>query len=362
MDWEAAVFDRSRLAVAHALNAAGLRNLFNAVCRDALDATQATRASIWYFEANGSISCQYLIDRRSANAPAGMVISRDQYASYLDAILAERVIAAEEARQHPATRCFTKDYFTDNDIYSLLDFLIHDRDGTPAAILCCEQTGAPRQWRERDLVTLYSLAEFITGTLQYQTGNAAQRALFDTGLPFYDVPLLLEAAIYWASKRSSRFAPFRSDISPIDLPRQLLPHLVIAELLHDPFDVRFHMVGAAMVEKFGRDFSGERIDDLMRDDYAVYIRGLFRRVYDTASPVYSESSFRWDLGRHGRTRRLMLPLTIDGHRVSQVMTLQVWPEGDVENLQPSATPINSSTLERGILQSLLLPRFDRDSA
>ncbi|WP_428247938.1 PAS domain-containing protein [Ferrovibrio sp.] len=354
------MFDQSRQAVAHAVNAAGLRNLFNAVCRDALDATQATRASIWYFEPNGSISCQHLIDRRTPNAPPGMVIGREHHADYLNAILTERVIAAEDARRHPATRCFAQGYFIDNDIHSLLDFLINDREGNPAAILCCEQTSAPRQWRERDLVALYGLAEFIAGTLQYQTGNAAQRALFEPDLPFYDDPLLLEVAIYWASKRSSRFAPHRDDISPIDLPRRLLPHLVIAELLHEPFDVRFRLVGSHMAEKFGRDFAGERINDVMRDDYAAYIRGLFRRVFDTAGPVYSESPFRWDHGGHGRTRRLMLPLTTDGSSVSQVMVLQVWPEGEAHHLPPSATPIKSSSLDRGILQSLLLPRLDRD--
>lgn len=351
---------RSREAAKSAVNLPGLHILFREICRDLIGMTGATRGSVWYFEANGSIVCQELLDRRTGKFESGMVIGRDESAPYLDRIVQDGVVACEMARTDPITAGFTPTYFEPNGIHSLLDMVVRDDLGHPAAILCCEQCDAPRAWRESDVVAMHGLTQLVAETFRYRSGTEAQRTLFTPDLPFADEPLLLEAAIYWASIRSSRPMPARSDVSPLDMPRALLPHLVLAELRENPFQVRFRLVGTEMVSRFGRDFTGLAIGDFMRGDYADYISGLFRKVWETSAPVYSESLFKWNDGGFRRTRRLMLPLSLDGgSRAQQVLVVQVWPQNDAVSDSRIAVPVSADTIDNRAVADLKLPVLAR---
>lgn len=344
-----------------------LAALFDAVCREAIRETGSTRASVWYFESDGSLICQILVDSRDGTLTSGATLSHASHAAYLDAIRSNGIVIAHEARRHPATACFNDGYFPDNDIHSLLDFLIADRDGQPAAVLCCEQCKVPRNWSGDDIATLQRLARQLSETFRYHAGTAAQRALFRSDLPFGDEPLLMDAAIYWSAKRGTRQMPFRTDISPIDMPRRLLPHLVIAELEDNPFAVRFRLAGTAMVETFGQNLAGKTTADVMHGDYRAYVEDLFRNVHDTRSPVYSESTFRWDAGGWRHTRRLMLPLaTTDPDQVQQVLVAQVWPRiadgPEKRDRKPGGAAITADRIEQGIAQGVSLPRLGGQNA
>lgn len=357
------IMKRSAEAARRAVNLTGLKQFFETVCLDAVELTGATRASIWYFEPNGSIVCQCLLDRRHDGFQRGDVIGRDKHAAYLDALIAEGIVAAEDARNTPATACFVEDYFVPNNIHALIDMLIRDADGRPAAVLCCEDCAGPRPWREPELMGLFTLAETIAATFRYQGASAAQRALFVPSLPFADKPLLMEAALYWAAKRSSQPMPRRSDLSPVDMPRLLLPHIVLADLAQNPFRVYYGMVGTEMQARYGRDFTGLEIDDFMTGDYGAYIRSLFRSVYDAAGPVYSESIFKWNDGGSSRTCRLMLPLSRDGGPVpDQVMVAQVWPDGGNAPMMASAMPVRADRIDNSLITPLNLPSLRSEAS
>lgn len=336
--------------------------LFEAVCRAAIRETGSTRASVWYFDSDGSLTCQCLLDSRDGTISAATTLPHATYASYLDAIRSNGIIIAPQARRHAATACFNDGYFPDNDIHSLLDFLVTDHDGQPAAVLCCEQCRAPRNWSPADVAALQTLAQRLSETFRYDAGTPDQRALFKPDLPFADEPLLMEAAIYWSAKRSSRLMPLRSDLSPIDMPRRLLPHLMIAELVDEPFVVRYRLMGTAMVQEFGEDFTGRTAKDISTGDYLAYVEGLYRSVRDTRAPVYSESTFRWDTGGWRHTRRLMLPLALDQtETVRQVLVAQVWPRiADAANdgrPSPGGSPILADRIDQGLSQHLNLPQI-----
>ncbi|WP_374630444.1 PAS domain-containing protein [Ferrovibrio sp.] len=334
------VMQRSQAAFLAAQTRDGLLRLFEAVCSDAAEATGASRTSLWYFEPDGSLTCQRQLDSRSNSFASGQSIDRMAAMPYTEVLLRDRIVAVTDIATHPATAAMAEEYLRPNGVSSLLDFLIVDHEDRPAAILCCEQCGPERIWSESDVVALYELAGLIGRTLRYQTGTPAQRARFAASLPFTDEPLLMEAALYWSAKRGKRAMPRRSDISPVDMPRQLLPHLIVGELLHDPFQVRFRLVGTEMVARYGRDYTGLTIDEFMTGDYAAYIKSLFLKTYETAAPVYSESQFKWNDGGTSRTRRLMLPLTLDGgSQPQQVLVAQVWP-AETSGRPPSPTAIS----------------------
>lgn len=357
---------RSREAARRAVNLAGLQELFESVCRDAIEATRASRASIWYFEANGSIVCQYMYDRRKPGFERGATIGREHHAEYLDTLVNDGIVAAENARNHPATVCFIDEYFIPNDIHALLDILIPDAYGRPAAVLCCEQCVAPRPWSERDISALHGLTALIGSTLRYQGGSAAQRALLTPSLPFTDQPLLMEAALYWSAKRSSRQMPLVDDISALDLPRPLLPNLLLVDIEATPFRVRYSAAGSEIRARLGRDLIGYTVEDIMSGDYCSYLLSLYRSVFDSAQPVYSESTFKWDDGGTSRTQRLLLPLSHQGGeagqcRVDRVMAVQVWPDGAGRSIRlPSRMTLRPDLIDNCTIASLTLPALRRE--
>ena len=57
---------------------------------------------------------------------------------------------------------------------------------------------------------------------------------------------------YWLAKRGDRAMPARKDINPAEIP-VLLPYLVIVDKAEDRF--RYRLVGTAVVEQFGHDFT-----------------------------------------------------------------------------------------------------------
>ncbi len=356
---------RSQAAFLAAHTRDGLLRLFEAVCQDAAEATGASRTSLWYFEPDGSLSCQRQFDSVKNSFASGKSVDRMSAAPYTEALLRDRIVAVTDIANHPATAAMAQQYLLPSGISSMLDFLIVDHEDKPAAILCCEQCGAPRDWAETDVVALYELAGLIGRTLRYQAGTPAQRARFAAKpLPFADDPLLMEAALYWSAKRGKRAMPRRADISPVDMPRQLLPHLIVGALSHNPFQVRFRLVGTEMVARYGRDYTGLTIDDFMTGDYAAYITGLFHKTYETAAPVYSESQFKWNDGGSSRTRRLMLPLSLDGgSQPQQVLVAQVWPPGDSlgrtgkGNPFPSAVSVLADSIENSDPAVARLPRL-----
>lgn len=93
--------------------------------------------------------------------------------AYFEAIKAERIIVAHEARTHAATHEFTEQYFIPNNIYSLLDVSFF-LDGQLKGVLCCEHMGKVRQWTAEDKLFVSSVADIITLSFR-----AAQRLEYE---------------------------------------------------------------------------------------------------------------------------------------------------------------------------------------
>ena len=61
--------------------------------------------------------------------------------------------------------------------------------------------------------------------------------------------IVQEALAYWESKRSGRRMPARRDFDPVfEVPR-LLPWIVLVDVLHEPLDFRFRLIGSGIVDR-----------------------------------------------------------------------------------------------------------------
>ena len=140
--------------------------------------------------------------------------------------------------------------------------------------------------------------------------------------------ILMAALDHWVGIYDGAALPGAELIDPLALPRSILPFVVLVDLEGDR--VFFRLVGTAMCERWGFDFTGKHLDEIMTGEYAAYITSLFHRCRATSLPLFAESRFRWDLGRALWTRRLFLPYLRRPEQRIRVMVVQTF-SGDEPN-------------------------------
>jgi signal transduction histidine kinase/ActR/RegA family two-component response regulator len=119
------------------------------------------RTGVWlYDDARSSLRAFDTYDARAGVHKPGLVLERADYPEYFEALRDERTIPADDARAHPATRCFTEDYLEPHDIGAILDAPIRVRERV-LGVLCHEHIGGPRSWTEEDQSIAAGIADFI---------------------------------------------------------------------------------------------------------------------------------------------------------------------------------------------------------
>lgn len=134
------------------------------------------RASIWLFdEAAQGMALALLRDGDTENT-GPLVLPYVAYPRYFAALRGSRVLLAHEARSDPATSEFAEGYLAPLDIHSMLDAGIHF-GGRSVGVLCCEHTGAPRQWTEQEGFFAGALADALSRALAAAEKRKADEAL-----------------------------------------------------------------------------------------------------------------------------------------------------------------------------------------
>src|SRR3546814_18943525 len=70
-----------------------------------------------------------------------------------------------------------------------------------------------------------------------------------------------ELFAYWQDKRRGDLLPRRADIDPVEIPR-LMPYVLIPDIAHAPFRVRFRLVGTTVVKPHGVELTGKNLDQI----------------------------------------------------------------------------------------------------
>ena len=148
----------------------------------ALKGLNIHRAGIWLWsEDRNGIECELVIDSWHQLEVESLLLQRQDFPNYFAALDKERVIAADDAHQHPSTNEFSATYLTPLGINSMLDVPLRYK-GNVIGILCCEHIGPARVWRETDisfasgLADLYGRAKNAANSLLYQRQLEANKA------------------------------------------------------------------------------------------------------------------------------------------------------------------------------------------
>lgn len=120
--------------------------------------SHANRVSLWSFDSSISrIDCLMCLNDETNEYSSGTHLLESDFKEYFEAILAQEVLVASDARTHPSTSCFNEAYFIPNKIYSLLDYVLI-KDGRPFGIICCERVGQRQEWLDSDISMLRRIA------------------------------------------------------------------------------------------------------------------------------------------------------------------------------------------------------------
>jgi hypothetical protein len=161
-------------------------------------------------------------------------------------------------------------------------------------------------------------------------------------------PAVCTLFAYWDRIRAGRIAPSWSDIEPGEI-RSLLPYLVVAEILDRPFDIRFRLVGTAVVETFGHDFMGKTLRSLERDSGEPWTSWFpfYRQFVERRGPCFGQYKIPVSTSRFQVVDAAVLPLSDDGTTINRFIELVDW------KIEPGVGP---RTSHRTALNFRVLPR------
>jgi hypothetical protein len=99
---------------------------------------------------------------------------------------------------------------------------------------------------------------------------------------------------WWLSKCSGDI-PDRSALDPADL-KPLLPNILLSDVEHDPFRIRYRLVGTRAHEATGFNIVGRYLDELLPSDPDEPWMDDYELAYRTRRPVLGISAIRTTIG------------------------------------------------------------------
>jgi len=137
---------------------------------------------------------------------------------------------------------------------------------------------------------------------------------------------------WWLAHRGPLGLPDRRALDPAAL-RPLLPNLFIADLEHDPFRVRYRLVGTKAVRNTGFDFTGRYLDELMAKDPEVPWIEYYRTVYESRAPLMGSATVSASSGGTFTYEFGMFPLTQGGTEVTQIAAVEDYFDFNLQSAQ-----------------------------
>jgi hypothetical protein len=128
--------------------------------------------------------------------------------------------------------------------------------------------------------------------------------------------------LYWVAARGEKLMPSRADIDPVDMPRKLLPNIVLVDALTSPSRFRYRVMGTEITAMLGLDWTGRFVDELpeagriISEQYTKTVNDRAPAVYVDDSKMYDASLMQHKLVRY---ERLLLPMSDDGSIVSMLL-------------------------------------------
>jgi hypothetical protein len=134
-----------------------------------------------------------------------------------------------------------------------------------------------------------------------------------------DHPRLRTLYSFWDDRRMAGGPMPRAALDPVALPPALLGHLIVLDVLSGGADFRYRLVGTAIVETIGRDFTGESVSTYRRRHETEGVIDGYRHVCIHRAPHHYLGELSDVAEEVYRYERLALPMSRNGATVDQIL-------------------------------------------
>ena len=132
--------------------------------------------------------------------------------------------------------------------------------------------------------------------------------------------VLQDALKYWDSKREGRRMPARHDLDPILEVPKLLPWIILVDVLRNPLDFRYRLIGSGVVDRSRRNFTRKLFSELTHIGPDSQLWKQRATVVETGAPLCCEPPYVGQTPGVHRIVVIHLPLSEDGETVNMIFT------------------------------------------
>jgi len=151
----------------------------------------------------------------------------------------------------------------------------------------------------------------------------------------------------WMDLKGEGDLPFRAEVSPEQL-GFLLGQVTIVDVLREPLNFRFKLIGTKIEEAGRHGDQGKTVDQIEPVAYRQMVAAAYREVVEGREPVCHRINYQHHQ-RQVTLERVILPFTLAGGDVEVLLEASDWPTGspqDLRNLDYSDTIESASTTYR----------------
>lgn len=132
-------------------------------------------------------------------------------------------------------------------------------------------------------------------------------------------PRLRVFQMYWRSLAPDGVLPAYSTFDVVRMPRELLPFLILLDVLDGGRDFRYRVVGTGVVAAIGRDFTSETVVEYRHRHEPPEVGEGYRRVCAARAPHLYEGTLESVGKEFIRYERLAVPLTGDDGKIAYIL-------------------------------------------
>ena len=160
--------------------------------KEVITTMEVDRCSIWLYNSDKtSITCQQLYIKSEDNWYQNIELFRKDFTPYFDHLLIDPIITANNAEEHPATKCFTETYLKPLGIKSMLDVPIIHR-GEVIGVICIESF-IGREWNKSEVDFAQMLSSLYTFAYSVAESNKLSEQMVEND-KFLDASAIISVA------------------------------------------------------------------------------------------------------------------------------------------------------------------------
>jgi hypothetical protein len=124
---------------------------------------------------------------------------------------------------------------------------------------------------------------------------------------------------YWREACEGVLPVPKQKIYPVALPTHLLAHVLLVDVVFDPPDFRYRLIGTEITQLTGRDSTGKLLSEIpYPTDVGERIGEIYAAVAHSNEVLYAEDPAEWASRDFIRMATLLLPASSDGNRTDLI--------------------------------------------